>query len=63
MAHTTQCPHCIAGYTTFARRKGASNEEVMEATWVAAETRSGGAYAHSTVALHALGVPAHSDGH
>ena len=27
----------------------------MEAIWVAAEMRAGGAYAHSTVALHALG--------
>jgi hypothetical protein len=27
----------------------------MEAIWVAAEMRAGGAYAHSTLALHALG--------
>ena len=26
----------------------------MEAIWVAAEMRAGGAYAHSTIALHAL---------
>ena len=26
----------------------------MEAIWVAAEMRAGGAYAHSTVALHAM---------
>ena len=26
----------------------------MEAIWVAAEIRAGGAYAHSTLALHAL---------
>jgi hypothetical protein len=26
----------------------------MEAIWVAAEMRAGGAFAHSTVALHAL---------
>ena len=26
----------------------------MEAIWVAAEMRAGGAYAHSTLALHAL---------
>ena len=26
----------------------------MEAIWVAAEMRAGGAFAHSTIALHAL---------
>jgi hypothetical protein len=26
----------------------------MEAIWVAAEMRAGGAYAHSTLALHAM---------
>ncbi len=61
VAHTTQCPYCIAGHTQLARRKGASDEEIMEAIWVAAEMRAGGAYAHSTVALHALGVPDHPE--
>ena len=55
VAHTTQCPYCIDGHTKLARRKGASAEEVMEAIWVAAEMRAGGAYAHSTIALHAMG--------
>lgn len=61
VAHTTQCPYCIAGHSQLARRKGASDEEIMEAIWVAAEMRAGGAYAHSTVALHALGVPEHAE--
>ncbi len=26
----------------------------MEAIWIAAEMRAGGAFAHSTIALHAL---------
>jgi AhpD family alkylhydroperoxidase len=55
VAHTTQCPYCITGHTKLAQRKGASSEEVMEAIWVAAEMRAGGAFAHSTLALHALG--------
>ncbi|TWP33212.1 carboxymuconolactone decarboxylase family protein [Leekyejoonella antrihumi] len=55
VAHTTQCPYCITGHTKLAKRKGASSEEIMEAIWVAAEMRAGGAYAHSTLALHALG--------
>lgn len=55
VAHTTQCPYCIEGHTKVARRKGASPEEIMEAVWVAAEMRAGGAYAHSAIALTAMG--------
>src|SRR5680860_619355 len=55
VAHVTQCPYCINGHTKLAGRKGASPEEIMEAIWVAAEMRAGGAYAHSTLALHAMG--------
>lgn len=54
VAHVTQCPYCIDGHTRLARRKGAAPEEIMEAIWVAAEMRAGGAYAHSTLALHAM---------
>ncbi|MPZ78927.1 MAG: carboxymuconolactone decarboxylase family protein [Actinophytocola sp.] len=54
VAHTTQCPYCIQGHTRLAARKGADPREIMEAIWVAAEMRAGGAYAHSTLALHAL---------
>lgn len=51
VAHVTQCPYCIRSHTKIAMRKGASREEIMEAIWVAAEMRSGGAYAHSVIAL------------
>lgn len=51
VAHVTQCPWCIRSHTKTAMRKGASHEEIMEAIWVAAEMRSGGAFAHSVVAL------------
>jgi len=54
VAHVTQCPYCIDGHTKLAVRKGASPEEIMEAIWVAAEMRAGGAYAHSTLALTAM---------
>lgn len=54
VAHTTQCPYCITGHTKLATRKGASPQEIMEAIWVAAEMRAGGAYAHSTLAMHVL---------
>jgi AhpD family alkylhydroperoxidase len=58
VAHVTQCPYCITGHTKLARRTGASPEEIMEAIWVASEMRAGGAYAHSTLALHAMGEAA-----
>ncbi|MGH8229700.1 MAG: carboxymuconolactone decarboxylase family protein [Steroidobacteraceae bacterium] len=51
VAHVTQCPYCIKGHTRAALRAGASPEELMEAIWVAAEMRAGGAFAHSTIAL------------
>ena len=54
VAHVTQCPYCIEGHTKGALRAGASPEELMEAIWVAAEMRAGGAYAHSTLMLATL---------
>jgi AhpD family alkylhydroperoxidase len=53
-AHVTQCPYCIRGHTKAALRHGATAEEIMEAIWVAAEMRAGGAYAHSVVALDTI---------
>ena len=51
VAHVTQCPYCIRGHTSAALQQGATAEEIMEAIWVAAEMRAGGAYAHSALAL------------
>lgn len=59
VAHTTQCPYCIKGHTRQAKRAGASEEQIMEAIWVAAEMRAGGAFAHSALALDALGHGEH----
>ncbi len=59
VAHVTQCPYCIRGHSRLAKRKGASPQEIMEAIWVAAEMRAGGAYAHATVALEAIGEDGH----
>ena len=58
VAHVTQCPYCIKGHTKAALRHGATAEEIMEAIWVAAEMRAGGAWAHSTLALVELGLAA-----
>jgi AhpD family alkylhydroperoxidase len=60
VAHVTQCPYCIRGHTNAAVRKGATEAELMEAIWVAAEMRAGGAYAHSILALDAAGEPLES---
>ena len=54
VAHVTQCPYCIRGHTSTALQQGATAEEIMEAIWVAAEMRAGGAYAHSTLALDTI---------
>lgn len=51
VAHVTQCPYCIRGHTKLAVRKGASQEEIMEAIWVASEMRAGAAYAHAALAV------------
>jgi len=53
-AHVTQCPYCIRGHTKAALRSGASAKEIMEAIWVAAEIRAGGAFAHSAIALDTI---------
>jgi AhpD family alkylhydroperoxidase len=51
VAHVTQCPYCIKGHTKAALRAGATGQELMEAIWVAAEMRAGGAFAHSALTL------------
>jgi AhpD family alkylhydroperoxidase len=61
VAHVTQCPYCIQGHTKAALRKGATESELMEAIWVAAEMRAGGAYAHSIIALDTA-AHTHADG-
>lgn len=54
VAHVTQCPYCIRGHTEFALKQNATQQEVMEAIWVAAEMRAGGAFAHSVIALETM---------
>jgi AhpD family alkylhydroperoxidase len=54
VAHVTQCPYCIRAHTKGALGAGATAEEIMEAIWVAAEMRAGGAYAHSAIALDTI---------
>ena len=54
VAHATQCQQCIQSHTKAAMRAGATPQELMEAAWVAAEMRAGGAYAHSNFMLDTI---------
>lgn len=60
VAHVTQCPYCIKGHTKGALAAGASEQQIMEAIWVASEMRAGGAFAHSALALAEM-TPAESE--
>lgn len=65
VAHVTQCPYCIRGHTKAALRAGATPQELMEAIWVAAEMRAGGAFAHAALSvaeIEAAQKPAHEHG-
>lgn len=51
VAVTTQCPYCIDIHANNARKAGATEVELTEATIVAAALRAGGAITHATHAL------------
>src|SRR6476659_9799442 len=51
VAVTTQCPYCIDIHASNARKAGATEAELTEATIVAAALRAGGAITHATHAL------------
>jgi AhpD family alkylhydroperoxidase len=51
VAVTTQCPYCIEIHTANARKAGATDVELTEATMVAAALRAGGAVTHATHTL------------
>ncbi|MBO6506621.1 MAG: carboxymuconolactone decarboxylase family protein [Kordiimonadaceae bacterium] len=48
VALTTQCPYCLEIHKAAAFGAGATEEELAEATFVAAALRSGGAITHGT---------------
>jgi len=56
VAHVTQCPYCIRAHAKAARRAGASDEQIMEAVWVAAEMAAGAAMSHAAIAFDELDV-------
>src|SRR5258706_16334567 len=51
VACTTQCPYCIEAHAKAAKAAGASREELVEAAFVAAALRAGGAATHGALAL------------
>lgn len=51
VACTTQCPYCIEIHARGAKSAGATRVEVVEATFVAAAMRAGGAGTHGTLVL------------
>ena len=51
VACTTQCPYCIEIHTKNAKAAGATREEVVESSFLAAALRAGGAATHGTIAL------------
>jgi AhpD family alkylhydroperoxidase len=51
VACTTQCPYCIEVHAKAAKAAGASREELVEASLLAAALRAGGAATHGAMAL------------
>jgi AhpD family alkylhydroperoxidase len=51
VALTTQCPYCIDIHGKNARKAGATDTEITEASMVAAALRAGGAVTHAAHAL------------
>ncbi len=50
-ALVTQCPWCIDTHTKRAKEKGASDEEIAEAVFVAMAMGAGAAWAHGGIAV------------
>jgi AhpD family alkylhydroperoxidase len=51
VACTTQCPYCLDVHTRNAKKAGATRQELVEATLLAAALRAGAAATHGAMAL------------
>jgi AhpD family alkylhydroperoxidase len=51
VALTTQCPYCIEVHTKAVKKAGASREEIVETSFLAAALRAGAAATHGAMAL------------
>jgi AhpD family alkylhydroperoxidase len=54
VALTTQWDMCLEGHVQAASKHGATQEEIAEASFVAAAIRAGGAYTHGMKAMRML---------
>ncbi len=51
VACTTQCPYCLEAHAKGAQAAGATREEIVEASLIAAALRAGAGATHGTLAL------------
>ncbi len=51
VACTTQCPYCLEVHSKAAKAAGATREEIVETSFLAAALRAGGAATHGAMAL------------
>ncbi len=66
-AHITRCPYCIRGRVMTSKKNGATDEEIVEAIYVAMRFAMGAPYAFSSIAFEAVdaiedGIPL-TEGH
>jgi len=54
ITHVTQCEACMEYHTRMAKREGASDEEIVEAVFVAMELRAGAALGHHRASARAM---------
>jgi AhpD family alkylhydroperoxidase len=54
VTHVTQCDACMEYHTTKAKRAGATDEEIVEAMFVALELRAGAALGHHAASARAM---------
>jgi len=54
VAHTIQCPYCIDAYSQDSLKKGADEEQMMEAIHVAASIKAGAALVHSVQMMNKI---------
>ena len=57
IACATQCPYCLDVHTRNAKKAGATREEVVEATLIAAALRAGAGATHGAMALKLFDRP------
>jgi AhpD family alkylhydroperoxidase len=54
ITHVTQCEACMEYHTRMAKQEGASDEEIVEAVFVAMELRAGAALGHHGASARAM---------